>query len=152
MPWTATFAMTAAAAMAGMPLFNGFLSKEMFFHEALESTMFWGAACRWSPPSPASVRWRIRYALVHATFFNGAPKDLPPDAHPHDPPFGMLAPVGLLAVLCIVVGVLPAATYGPLVHAAASALLGTAPPGLPPGDLARLQPAAADERNRGRGG
>jgi multicomponent K+:H+ antiporter subunit A len=34
MPHTATLAMVAAAAMAGVPLFNGFLSKEMFFAEA----------------------------------------------------------------------------------------------------------------------
>src|SRR5690606_35689861 len=31
MPVTATLAMVAAAAMAGVPLLNGFLSKEMFF-------------------------------------------------------------------------------------------------------------------------
>jgi multicomponent K+:H+ antiporter subunit A len=31
MPYTATLAMIAAAAMAGVPLLNGFLSKEMFF-------------------------------------------------------------------------------------------------------------------------
>src|SRR5688572_21074446 len=33
MPITATLAMVAAAAMAGVPLLNGFLSKEMFFAE-----------------------------------------------------------------------------------------------------------------------
>ena len=33
MPFTATLAMVAAAAMAGVPLLNGFLSKEMFFAE-----------------------------------------------------------------------------------------------------------------------
>src|SRR5690606_29900562 len=31
MPFTATLAMVASAAMAGVPLLNGFLSKEMFF-------------------------------------------------------------------------------------------------------------------------
>ena len=36
MPITATLATVAAAAMAGVPLLNGFLSKEMFFSEALE--------------------------------------------------------------------------------------------------------------------
>ncbi|RZA12296.1 MAG: monovalent cation/H+ antiporter subunit A, partial [Proteobacteria bacterium] len=36
MPITATLAMVAAAAMAGVPLLNGFLSKEMFLAEALE--------------------------------------------------------------------------------------------------------------------
>src|SRR5690606_37717643 len=36
MPITATLAMVAAAAMAGVPLLNGFLSKEMFFAESIE--------------------------------------------------------------------------------------------------------------------
>ena len=36
MPYTGTLAMVAAAAMAGVPLFNGFLSKEMFFGETVE--------------------------------------------------------------------------------------------------------------------
>ena len=35
MPFTATLGMTAAAAMAGVPLLNGFLSKEMFFAETV---------------------------------------------------------------------------------------------------------------------
>src|SRR5690606_32164217 len=33
MPYTTALAVVAAAAMAGVPLFNGFLSKEMFFSE-----------------------------------------------------------------------------------------------------------------------
>ena len=36
MPITATLAIVASAAMAGVPLLNGFLSKEMFFAEAVE--------------------------------------------------------------------------------------------------------------------
>src|SRR5690606_4717285 len=36
MPVTGTLAMVAAAAMAGVPLLNGFLSKEMFFAETIE--------------------------------------------------------------------------------------------------------------------
>lgn len=39
MPYTATLAMVASAAMAGVPLLNGFLSKEMFFAQSLE----WGS-------------------------------------------------------------------------------------------------------------
>lgn len=37
MPVTAVLAMVAAAAMAGVPLLNGFLSKEMFFAETIET-------------------------------------------------------------------------------------------------------------------
>ena len=36
MPITTALAMVAAAAMAGVPLLNGFLSKEMFFAETIE--------------------------------------------------------------------------------------------------------------------
>ena len=35
MPYTATLAMVASASMAGVPLLNGFLSKEMFFAETV---------------------------------------------------------------------------------------------------------------------
>jgi multicomponent K+:H+ antiporter subunit A len=35
MPFTATLAMVASASMAGVPLLNGFLSKEMFFAETV---------------------------------------------------------------------------------------------------------------------
>src|SRR5690606_39695504 len=35
MPITSTLAMVAAASMAGVPLLNGFLSKEMFFAETV---------------------------------------------------------------------------------------------------------------------
>ncbi len=37
MPWTGALAMVASAAMAGVPLLNGFLSKEMFFGETVAS-------------------------------------------------------------------------------------------------------------------
>ncbi|WP_292752178.1 proton-conducting transporter membrane subunit, partial [Methylophaga sp. UBA4204] len=38
MPHTAMLAMIAAAAMAGVPLLNGFLSKEMFFEQAISAS------------------------------------------------------------------------------------------------------------------
>jgi len=127
MPWTATLAMVAAASMAGIPLFNGFLSKEMFFEEALRA----GASAGWLVPVVAtfagicSVAYSTRF--VHDVFFNGEVKKLP-NPHPHEPPLFMKAPVAILVVLCLLVGVLPAATFGPLVHVAATAVLGVPPP------------------------
>lgn len=121
MPWTATLAMVAAASMAGVPLANGFLSKEMFFAQTI------GAADDWLLPAAAtfagvcSVAYSVRF--IHDTFFNGPPKQLS-NPHPHEPPLFMKAPVALLVVICIVVGVLPAATFGPIVHAAATAAAG----------------------------
>ena len=46
----------------------------------------------------------------------------------HEPPLLMKAPVALLAVLCVAVGVLPALIFGPLVQVAATAVLGVPPP------------------------
>ncbi|MFT7116950.1 MAG: multicomponent K+:H+ antiporter subunit A [Rhodoferax sp.] len=129
MPWTATLAMVATAAMAGVPLFNGFLSKEMFLTEAV--TFGQAGGWHWLVPAVAtlaalcSVAYSVR--LVHDIFFNGKPHNLP-KAHPHDPPMGMKAPVALLAVICVVVGIVPALTLGPLVQVATTAMLGQAPP------------------------
>ncbi len=129
MPWTTSLAMTATAAMAGVPLFNGFLSKEMFLTETV--TFAQAGGWRWLVPAAAtfaalcSVAYSVR--LVHDLFFNGPPRDLP-NPHPHEPPIGMKAPVALLAAVCVVVGVLPALTLGPLVQVATTAMLGKAPP------------------------
>src|SRR5690606_27154925 len=41
MPLTATLALVAAASMAGVPLLNGFISKEMFFAETVFATGSW---------------------------------------------------------------------------------------------------------------
>jgi multicomponent K+:H+ antiporter subunit A len=128
MPWSTACVMTAAAAMAGMPLLNGFLSKEMFFHEALGSTFFSGPAVPLIATFAGLCSMAYSVRLVHAAFFDGAPKDLPPGTQPHDPPPGMLMPVALLAMLCIAIGLFPSALCGPLIEAAAGALRGTAPP------------------------
>lgn len=125
MPWTATLAMVAAAAMAGVPLFNGFISKEMFLTEAV--TLAQGGGWRWLVPAMAtlaalcSVAYSAR--LVHDVFFNGPPRDLP-NPHPHEPPLGMKAPVALLAGVCVLVGLLPSLVAGPLVAVATAAMLG----------------------------
>ena len=124
MPWTATLSMVAAASMAGVPLTNGFLSKEMFFTEAVVGTSgLWA----WVVPALVTLAgvFSVAYSLrfVHDTYFNGPIGDVP-NPHPHEPPLGMKLPAMLLVTMCIVVGLLPAITFGPLVHVAAGALTG----------------------------
>jgi multicomponent K+:H+ antiporter subunit A len=58
MPITATLAMVASAAMAGVPLLNGFLSKEMFFVEAVSVESH-----RLIRPSQALPQWPTRCVL-----------------------------------------------------------------------------------------
>jgi multicomponent K+:H+ antiporter subunit A len=137
MPFTATLGMVAAAAMAGVPLMNGFLSKEMFFAETVTKDTH--ALMNWLLPAGAtlagifSVAYSIRF--VHDVFFNGEPVDLP--KAPHEPPFFMRLPVLLLVLLCIAVGLLPALTVGPtLAVAAQAALHGTPGAALPAYTLA----------------
>jgi len=123
MPHTATLAMVAAAAMAGVPLANGFLSKEMFFAEAVTA----GGQMRfgWLLPVTVTVAgiFAVAYSLrfIHDVFFNGEPIDLP--RTPHEPPRWMKVPVEILVVLCLLVGIFPAQTVEPLLAVAAAAVL-----------------------------
>ncbi|HPN09243.1 MAG TPA: monovalent cation/H+ antiporter subunit A [Syntrophales bacterium] len=129
MPHTATLAMTAAAAMAGAPLLNGFLSKEMFFAETLEQRLLGPGS--WVIPVAATVAgaFAVAYSIrfIHDVFFNGEPVNLP-IYPPHEPPRYMKLPVEILATVCILVGLLPNLTVALPLAAAAAATLGAAPP------------------------
>ena len=127
MPFTATLGMTAAAAMAGVPLLNGFLSKEMFFAETLATESHQVMA--WLLPLGATLAgiFSVAYSLrfIHDTFFNGEPVNLP--KLPHDAPFFMRLPVLLLVLLCIAVGLAPGVVAGPTLAVAAQAAVYGAP-------------------------
>ena len=129
MPITATLAMVAAAAMAGVPLLNGFLSKEMFFVEALEVDGPVPLLDR-ALPYVATVAgmFSVAYSLrfIHGVFFGPVPKDLP--RTPHEPPRWMRFPIELLVLACVVVGVFPALTIGPFLDVAVRSVLGNATP------------------------
>jgi len=124
MPHTATLAMVAAASMAGVPLLNGFLSKEMFFAETLHLAML--GAFSWVLPAAATLAgiFAVAYSarFIHDVFFNGEPIDLP-KYPPHEPPRYMKVPVEILVALCLLVGILPALTVAPLLAVAAGAVL-----------------------------
>ncbi len=125
MPHTALLAMVAAAAMAGVPLLNGFLSKEMFFSETLHLDHL--GRWNWLLPAAATLAgvFAVAYSLrfIHDVFFNGVPDDLP-RFPPHEPPRYMKVPVEILVALCIAVGMLPNLTVAPLLASAGSAALG----------------------------
>ncbi|YCH22972.1 monovalent cation/H+ antiporter subunit A [Pseudomonas sp. D1-3] len=125
MPHTAVLAMVAASAMAGVPLLNGFLSKEMFFTETLNQDLL--GIFNWMIPTVATLAgvFSVAYSLrfIHDVFFNGEPRDLP-KYPPHEPPRYMKIPVEILVFLCLLVGMLPAYTVAPLLASAASATLG----------------------------
>src|SRR3569623_2424386 len=85
---TAILASVAAAAMAGVPLLNGFLSKEMFFAE----TIFLDRP-DWQRivlPLAATLAgmFSVAYSLrfIHQVFFGPKAEDLPHE--PHEPRAG----------------------------------------------------------------
>ena len=118
LPFTATLTMITAAAMAGVPFTNGFLSKEMFFTELL-ANLSGGyvvlAACVATLAGLFAVAYSVR--LVHGVFFDGAIGKDVPNKNAHEPHIGMRAPAILLAILCILVGLIPALLVENIVNA-----------------------------------
>src|SRR5690606_17623247 len=125
MPITATLAIIASASMAGVPLLNGFLSKEMFFAE----TVFLDAAPWLEVAMPVlatvagifSVAYSARF--VFDVFFGPPCTAVVPKA-PHEPPHWMRVPVELLVLACLVVGIVPAWSVGSFLAAAATPVVG----------------------------
>lgn len=133
MPVTGVLAIVASASMAGVPLLNGFLSKEMFFAEAadwhngtwLDNSLPWIATVA----GVFAVAYSLRFIVT--VFFGPEATDLP--KVPHEPPAWMRRPVELLVLVCLLVGVLPGLTLGPTMNLAVQSVLGA---GLPYKDIA----------------
>jgi multicomponent K+:H+ antiporter subunit A len=124
MPRTGMLALVASAAMAGVPLLNGFLSKEMFFAE----TVFLSAQPWIEVTLPVLATIAGIFAVVYSLrfgyeiFFGPPSTDLP--RQPEEAPRWMRTPIAFLVLSCIVVGVAPAAAIGPSLAAAAQPVVG----------------------------
>ncbi len=122
MPITFLIGTAGALSMAGIPLFNGFLSKEMMLDAASDTV--W-AGSDWAVPvlatlgSLLSVAYSFRF-IVHV-FFGPVRDDYP--AKPHDPGFGLWAAPALLIVAVVAIGVAPFLA-GPIVAVASGAVIG----------------------------
>ena len=106
MPVTFWIATIAALSMAGIPLLNGFLSKEMMLEEAAHTKLF---GSYWLVPTLATLGSLISAAycfrLIGHTFLGPVRDDYP--SHPHDPNPGMWMPPAILIVPVLVIGVAP---------------------------------------------
>jgi len=128
MPITALIATLAAASMAGLPPFGGFISKEMMLDETLHAGVF---DTRWLLPVLAtlgaglSVGYSLRLA-VHLFF--GQPREAEPFARAHDPAAGMWASPAVLTTLAVLLGLIPMTLAAPLVGAATLAVTGDPAP------------------------
>ena len=98
MPVTFVIATLAALSMAGIPLLNGFLSKEMMLEEANHTALF---NSPWLVPALATFGSLFSAAycfrLIGHVFFGPVRDDYP--AKPHDPGAGLWMPPAILVVL-----------------------------------------------------
>lgn len=121
MPWTGMFTLVSAAAMAGLPPFGGFVSKELFYAATLDVT---GGAERVLLPVLAVAGSAFTFAyslrLVYGVFF-GEPGH--PPKHPHEAPLGMLWSPFILAALNPFLGLWPAPADHFLLEPMASGIL-----------------------------
>lgn len=101
MPYTALLWMVSAASIAGIPLFNGFISKWLIYVAALRA----GYAI------PALVAWIVSimtmFTLMKATTAIFFGDDGEASASAHESPKVMLIGSGALAVGCVVLGIAP---------------------------------------------
>jgi multicomponent K+:H+ antiporter subunit A len=123
MPVTFTIAAIAALSMAGLPPFNGFLSKELMLEEAAHTTWFnstWLLGVLATLGALLSAGYSFRFLSV--AFFGPQRDDYP--HHLHDPGAGLWLAPALLAGLVIVIGIVPMASAAWLVDSATGAVIG----------------------------
>ena len=103
MPITSALALCGGFAMAGLPPFNGFLSKEMFFEssiEAINGNLGVLGYYAWLFPAlavAASIFTFIYCMMVIFKVFYGAPLTANTPLQPHEPEKMMLVPCAILA-------------------------------------------------------
>ncbi len=124
MPVTFMIVSLAALSMAGIPLLNGFLSKEMMLEEANHTVLF---SSPWLVPVLATIGSLFSAAycfrLISHVFLGPVRDDYP--ATPHDPGAGMWLPPGLLIIPVVGIGVAPFLAE-PFVKLVTAAVLGDA--------------------------
>ncbi|WP_100402013.1 Na+/H+ antiporter subunit A [Bacillus sp. FJAT-42315] len=129
MPITFTVAVIGAFSMAGLPPFNGFLSKEMFFTgmiQLLELDLFnlqtWGLlfpVLAWV----GSVFTFIYSMMIVFKTFTGKYQPEKLEKTPHEAPIGMLIPPIILAALVVVFGIFPNILSYNLIQPAVAAII-----------------------------
>jgi len=128
MPITFTIAVIGTFSMAGIPPFNGFLSKEMFLASmvhVLELDIFnlatWGVlfpVIAWI----ASVFTFIYSMVILFKTFTGKLQSEKLPKQPHEAPIGMLISPMILAALVIVFGLFPNLLSSSIIEPAAAAI------------------------------
>ncbi|WNY27749.1 Na(+)/H(+) antiporter subunit A [Methanolapillus ohkumae] len=131
MPITFILTIIAAAAMAGIPPLNGFLSKELFYESSLHMAEALGGGLAYIIPALAVVGGVFTFAysfrLILKVFCGKRTTDPDVPQHVHDPSWILLGPAVLLAALIILIGLFPTPFIDYLVQPAINAILQDAP-------------------------
>jgi formate hydrogenlyase subunit 3/multisubunit Na+/H+ antiporter MnhD subunit len=117
MPITAVMFFIAAFGISGLPPFNGFWSKLTLYLAAADARLWWalGVAIL------TSLLTFVAFVRAGYRVFWSDADSKPEDMEPKEAPAAMLVPMGFLAALCVLIGVLPQIVY-PLLDPAARAL------------------------------
>lgn len=114
MPLTAGAFMLGAAAISGIPPLNGFISEFFiylgFFRSATSPETLDGLALLGAPALAMIGALAVScFVKVYGAVFSGFPRtDTARNAH--ESPGSMLGPMGILSLLCLVIGLFPAIT------------------------------------------
>ncbi len=123
MPLTFTIATIASLSMAGIPPFNGFLSKELMLEEAAHTA--W-AGIPWLVPALATLAalFSAAYSFRFVVHVFLGPKRADYPHTPHDPGVGLWLSPAFLVTLVVAIGLFPEAMAGSLVSTVTDAVTG----------------------------
>ena len=122
LPWTAAFFLVGAVAICGLPPLNGFVSELFIYLGCFRAIDSYNGIAGISPalavPALALVGGLAVacFVKVYGVVFLGMPRS---SAHAggHEAPISMLAPMGILAAACILIGIAPGLLASPLHNA-----------------------------------
>jgi NADH:ubiquinone oxidoreductase subunit 5 (subunit L)/multisubunit Na+/H+ antiporter MnhA subunit len=132
MPWTGLFVLIGCLSIAALPPFNGFVSEWLLFQSALQAWQLQSGVMRSLIPVATAVL-ALTSAVVAATFVKAYGTAFLGQARSRHVrrarrgPRGFRAALRLLAVACVLLGLLPTPVIG-LIEAVPQQLLGTTLP------------------------
>lgn len=130
MPITATISLIGLASMAGLPPFNGFLSKELFFTAMVNVNEYgifnlgtWGVILPILAWTASIFTFLYCAILFFKTFLGKFQPEKLTVKHVHEAPFGMLLSPIILGSLVVLFGLFPNILAYTLIEPAMSAIL-----------------------------
>ena len=126
MPATASLFLVGAVAISGLPPLNGFVSELLIYLGLFRAALPGGSMfAAFAAPALAMVGALAVacFVKVFGAVFLGTPR-APEAERAHEPPAAMLWPMGILAALCVLIGLVPA-LVAPLLDRAVAAFVAT---------------------------